>query len=211
MANELLLMHRRIDLDASPILYDRPFDAASFAEDWQVRNAEWVCRDGALWGTNPLPAPGVVICRRPFPGNVLIDCIARTVAPSTHDIDVMWNLSWDETTNTRGAAYVAGVQGWWDGKVGIEKSPDYRLNATAPSPWFEPGRDYHIQAGSIDGHCFLFVDGLLRLELTDPDPIDSQQHCLIGFEAYQSKVCVSRLTVRQIVWEPREMGYAVEF
>lgn len=85
------------------------------------------------------------------------------------------------------------------------------LNATAPCPWFEPGREYHLQAGSIDGHCFLFVDGLLRLEVTDPDPIDAQANNRIGFEAYQSKVQIRSLLVRQIVWTPRAMGYFAEF
>ena len=211
MANELLLMHKRIDLDASPVLYDRPCSPQSFAEDWQAYNAHWEAYGGAFWGSNPQPSPGVIVCRRSFPGNVLVDCIARTVLPSRHDIDVMWNMSWDEAAHQRGAAYVAGIQGWWEGKVGIEKSPEYRLNAAAPCPWFEPGREYHVQAGSIDGHCFLFVDGILRLELTDPDPVDSSRHTHIGFEAYQSMIAVRGIIVRQIAWTPRQMGYEAEF
>jgi hypothetical protein len=211
MLSELLLMQRRIDLGASPVLYNRPCSAESFAADWEPRNALWEYRDGAFWGTNPLPAPGVVICKHSFPGNVLVEFYAQTVAPSTHDIDVMWNLSWNEAENCRGAAYVAGIMGWWDGKVGIEKSPEYRLNATTPCPWFESGREYFIQAGSIDGHCFVFVDGLLRLEVTDPDPIDHQVHTRIGFEAYQSKIRIRDIVVRQITWTPRQMGYPVEF
>ncbi len=208
---ELLIMRKRIDLDASPVLYDRPFTPESLGEDWEPRHAEWRCEDGAAFGRNPRPAPGVIICRRPFPGNVLVECRARTVLPSRHDIDVMWNLSWDGDADQRGAAYVAGVQGWWDGKVGIEKSPAYKLVAAAPCPWFEPGRDYFIQAGSVDGHCFLFVDGVLRLEVFDPDPIDNQHHTHVGFEAYQSMIRVSDVVVRQIVWSARDQSYPEEF
>ena len=211
MTQELLLMQKRIDLATSPILYDRPCSAESLREDWEVRNAQWEYREGAFWGRNPRPAPGVTFCKRSFPGNVLVECYARTVLPSRHDIDVMWNLSWDEDTNMRGAAYIAGIQGWWEGKVGIEKSPEYKLTAAAPCPWFEPGREYHIQSGSIDGHCFLFVDGILRLELTDPQPIDSARHTRIGFEAYQSMIAVRQIVVRQISWSPRVMGYEQEF
>ncbi|OGV64939.1 MAG: hypothetical protein A3K19_10545 [Lentisphaerae bacterium RIFOXYB12_FULL_65_16] len=209
--SELLVMHKRIDLDGSPVLYDRPFSAQSFKDDWEVRNSNWRCDAGALWGTNPLPGPGVVMTRAGFPGNVLMDFYAQTVLPSTHDIDVMWNLSWDEATHTRGPAYVAGVQGWWDGKIGIEKSPQYKLVATTPCPWFKPGQEYHIQAGSIDGHSFIFVDDVLRLELLDPDPIDSQRHNRVGFEAYQSMIRIRNLVVRQIVWEKRPQAYAKEF
>jgi hypothetical protein len=209
--SELLIMRKRIDLDASPVLYDRPFCEQGLREDWDVRDAEWHCEDGAFLGRNPRPAPGVIFSRMAFPGNVLLDFRARTVAPSTHDIDAMWNLSWDERTNTRGPAYVAGIQGWWDGKVGIEKSPDYRLIAAVPCPWFVPGREYHMQAGSVDGHCFVFVDGVLRLELLDPDPIDSTVHNRVGFEAYQSMVRISGLTVRRIAWEKRQQSYPKEF
>ena len=122
-----------------------------------------------------------------------------------------WNMEWDEAKDERGVAYVAGVQGWWDGKVGLEKSPDYLLTAAAPCPWFRPGRDYHIMTGSIDGHCFLFVDGELRIELLDPDPIDARRYTRLGFEAYHSMIRVSQLIVRQIAWEPREQAYPDEF
>ena len=210
-SDELLLMGKRLDLAASKVLYDRPLTAESFKEDWEVRNAQWRCEEGAFFGVNPNPSPGVIFTRRAFPGNVLVDFVARTVLPSRHDIDVMWNMSWLDAANARGPAYVAGVQGWWDGKVGIEKSPGYKLVAAAPCPWFEPGRDYHIQAGSIDGHCFIFVDGLLRLELLDPDPIDSTLHNRVGFEAYQSMVRVERVVVRQIAWEKRRQEYVPEF
>ncbi|MBN2047866.1 MAG: hypothetical protein JW750_08500 [Anaerolineaceae bacterium] len=208
---ELNLMHKCIHLDQSPILYDRPCSAESLAEDWTTRSAEWTYRDGAFWGVNPKAAPGVIINRGDFPGNVLVDFYGRTVLPSTHDINVMWNMTWDDRINMRAESYVAGLQGWWDGKVGIEKSPYYKLNAGAPCPWFEPGREYHIQAGSIDGHCFIFVDGELRLEVTDPEPIDHQQHTKIGIEAYQSMIAVRQIVVRQIHWTPREMQYPDEF
>ena len=209
--SELLIMRKHIDVDASAILYDRPFSSESLAEDWIIRSGRWHCRDGVLMGANPLPQPGCVQLRASAPGNILMDFRARTVPPSTHDIDVMWNMTWDEPANRRGVAYVAGLQGWWEGKVGIEKSPDYKLTAAAPCPWFRPGQEYHIQAGSIDGHCFLFVDGQLRLELLDENPIDSWRHTNVGFEAYQSQIAVRDLTVRRISWQPREMSYPSEF
>ncbi len=208
---ELVLMRKQIDLAASPILYDRPLSIFSFCEDWEVRNARWQFEDNALVGKNPEPAPGVIFSKKAFPGNVLVDFYAQTVLPSTHDIDVMWNMSWDEASNTRGAAYVAGIQGWWNGNVGIEKSPEYQLVATAPSPWFEPGKEYHVQAGSIDGHCFLFVEGQLRLELMDPNPIDASIHNRIGFEAYQSIVKIRKIVVRQIQWREDPQAYPKEF
>ncbi|MHB9109353.1 MAG: hypothetical protein ACYDCO_20045 [Armatimonadota bacterium] len=54
---DLLIMKKRILLDASPVLYDRPFSAESLAEDWEVRNAEWWHEGGAFSGGIPGPAP----------------------------------------------------------------------------------------------------------------------------------------------------------
>jgi hypothetical protein len=208
---KLLIMRKEIDLDASPVLYDRPFSATSLAADWQVRGAKWWVEGEWLTGRNPANSPGMVTSRASYLGNVLLDFEARTVLPSTHDIDCMWNGSWDETKNERGVAYVVGLQGWWEGKVGFEKSPAYTFCAATPLFPFEPGRAYRIQTGSVDGHVFVFVDGRLVLEVTDPDPIDSTRYGLIGFEAYASMIQVRRLVVRRIAWRPRELSYAPEF
>ena len=50
---------------------------------------------------------------------------------------------------------------------------------------------------------FVFVDGRLLLEATDPDPIDAGRFGLVGFEAYASMIQVRRVVIRQIVWEKR--------
>jgi len=209
--SDLLIMKKRIRVDRSPILFREPFGPESLQTDWQVRGGQWRIDGEWLHGSNPQNAPGMVTSRVSYFGNVLLDFEARTVPPSTHDIDCMWNGSWDEKTNTRDVAYVAGLQGWWEGKVGFEKSPEYRLNVATPLLPFEPGRIYHIQVGSIDGHVFVFVDGRLILEVTDPDPIDTSRYGLIGFEAYASMIQVRRVVVRQIVWEDRPLSYAPEF
>jgi hypothetical protein len=209
--HELLLMGKRIDLDNSPIVYNLPFGPDSLEKDWQVRSAKWHVDGDWLCGVNAESKPGMVTSRHEYLGNVLLDFQARTVAPSKHDIDWMWNGSWDCHANARGVAYVGGLQGWWEGKVGIEKSPDYKLTATTQLFPFEAGRIYHIQSGSIDGHCFIFVEGKLVLEVTDPNPVNSQCCGMIGFEAYASMIQVRRLVVRQIVWQERSLHYAQEF
>ena len=207
----LLIMRKEIDLERSPVLYDRPFTPESLAEDWQVRGGQWHVADGWLTGKNPRNAPGMLTSRRNFFGNVLMDFQARTVLPSTHDIDCMWNGSWDEAANERSLAYVVGLQGWWEGKVGFEKSPAYTLNAATPLWPFEPGRTYRLQAGSVDGHAFVFVDGHVVLEVTDPDPIDASRYGMVGFEAYASMIQIRNLVLRQIAWTVRDQSYPPEF
>ena len=153
----------------------------------------------------------LAIMKKNFPGNVIVTFDASTVFPSTHDINVMWNGEWLKSENRRGVAYVAGFQGWWNGKVGIEKSPDYKFMTGTPLFKFEPGTIYHIKAGSIDGHCFIFADDNLLLETMDPDPIDNQKHTKIGFEAYSSIIRIKNIAIRQVHREPVDLTYDPEF
>jgi hypothetical protein len=206
----IVLMKKVVDLDASPVLYENSFATKGCLEEWDRRSGEWSEDDGWVTGRHPDNSPGMIVCRKPFPGDVIVDFEARTVPPSTHDINFMWNGSWDEAKNERGVAYVAGLQGWWEGKVGIEKSPDYKLNAGTPLFPFEPGHTYHIQGGSIGGHCFVCVDGKLLLEVTDPEPIDSSVHTRVGFEAYASQIQVRNVKIRQAAWKATAPRYEPE-
>jgi hypothetical protein len=76
---------------------------------------------------------------------------------------------------------------------------------------FQPGKLYHIVAGSIDGHCFIFANGELLLEAMDPDPIDHQRFTKVGLEAYCSHIKVRNFKIRQIHWKPVDMKYEPEF
>lgn len=206
----LQLMKKAIDLTASPVLYDQPISEENLQKEWTQHHSQWFVKDGWLEGINKGNWPGMVILKKDFPGNVLVEFEAQTVLPSTHDINVMWNGEWIDSTDQRGIAYVAGLQGWWTGKVGIEKSPEYKFMVGTPLFPFVPGKIYTIQAGSIDGHCFIFADGKLLLEAMDPDPIDNSRFTKVGFEAYASHIRIRNVKIRQIVWRPVEMRYDEE-
>ncbi len=209
--NTILLMKKRILLDSSKVLYNKPLDQVEFAKEWTIHHSDWKVADGWLIGENKGNWPGMAILKQDFPGNVLVEFEAQTILPSSHDINVMWNGEWLAATDQRGIAYVAGLQGWWTGKVGIEKSNDYKFMVGTPLLNFKPGKLYKIMAGSIDGQCFIFADGKLLLEAMDPNPIDNQKYAKIGFEAYCSKIKIRNIVIRQIAWEPVEMKYEPEF
>jgi hypothetical protein len=207
----LELMRKEIELSACPVLCEDEITTESLAESWKIHHSEWWLEDGWLHGKNPGNHPGMVILNRDFPGNILVEFEASTVVPSTHDINVMWNGEWLDSIDQRGVAYVAGLQGWWRGKVGIEKSPDYKFMVGTPLLDFQPGKLYHIIAGSIDGHCFIYANGQLLLEAMDPDPIDHQKYTKVGLEAYCSHIKVRNFKVRQILWKTVDMKYEPEF
>lgn len=205
------LLHKELNVEKSEILYHKEFTDEVLDRDFEIKGGKWVSENGWLTGENPENCPGMILLRKNFSGNVMLDFEAATVLPCTHDINVMWNGSWNEEKNMRDVAYVAGIQGWWHGKVGFEKSPEYKLNVATQIFDFQPGKIYRVQTGSIDGHIFVVIDGRLVLEVTDPDPIDSSKYGRIGFEAYCSKLRFRSFYVRRPYWERTEEKYIPEF
>ena len=89
---------------------------------------------------------------------------------------------WDEEKDERGMAYVAGVEAFWHGQVGFEKSPEYKLTAATPLFTFDPEKEHNFKMGSVEGKVFVLVDDELCLEIKDPDPLDVNKYGKIGFE-----------------------------
>lgn len=209
--DDIILMKKKIITNSSKVLFNLDEVKDIPKEMWTIHHSSWHAESGWLIGENRGNWPGMIILKQDFPGNVLVEFDAQTVLPSTHDINVMWNGEWLGKTDQRGVAYVAGLQGWWTGKVGIEKSPDYKFMTGTSLFKFMPGKVYRIIAGSIDGHCFILADGQLLLETMDPEPINNQKYTRVGFEAYASKIKIKNITIRQISWEIAEMKYDPEF
>lgn len=205
------LMKKKIFPETMKILYQTPFSPQSLEQDFVIKGGEWRVEDGWLVGSNRGNFPGMIVSKADYFGPVLLEFDACTILPCTHNINVMWHGSWDEHSNTRHIAYVAGLQGWWDGKVGFEKSPDYKLNVGTQLFEFQPGQVYHILMGDIDGHVFVVVNGKLILEITDPDPIDGMKYGKIGFEAYCSQLKFTNFCVKKITYEEDVKSYQPEF
>ena len=205
------LMKKIIDPDTMEILYDAPFTKENFARDFEIRDGNWYVEDGWLIGESRKNFASMAILKENFFGPVCLDFYAKVLPPCTHDINCMWSGSWNEETNTRDIAYVAGIGGWWDGKIGFEKSPEYKLNCGTKMFQFEPGKVYHMQCGSIGGHVFVIVDGQLAIEATDPDPIDQSKFGRIGFEAYCTRVASTNFKIRRASYTEENTAYIPEF
>ena len=206
------LMAMQLFPEQMEVLYDRPFSPEMLKEDFEIKDGNWyVDEDGWLIGENRQNSAAMVISKGEYFGDVLIEFDAATVLPATRDINVSWHMSWNEETNTRGAAYVMGLQGWYDGYVGFEKSPEYRFVANTKLLDFVPGRVYHIAVGNIGNRRFIAVDGVLALEIRDPDPLDLMAHGRMGFEAFCTRVRYKNLVIRRAAGVSSYKPYEPEF
>jgi hypothetical protein len=209
--SSLELIDKEIDILSSPVLFDSQINCENFGETFITYNSSWKVEDGWISGKNAEESAGMAIMKEDFPGNVLLEFECRTALPSTHDINFMWNGEWDDQLNSCGNAYVGSICGWYTGRIGIEKSPDYKLRVTTPNNFFEPYKTYKVHTGNLNGTCFIFINNKLALEVEDPDPLDSSKYSKIAFTAWSSQVQFRNIIIRQIKWNTVSRRYASEF
>ncbi|MDO5445670.1 MAG: hypothetical protein Q4F31_08630 [Eubacteriales bacterium] len=193
------LIRSRLYPEDMEIMYRCPaFSSEVLDRDFEIKGGKWYTdEEGWLIGENRENFAAMVMSKGEYFGDVLVEFDAATVLPATRDINVTWHGEWDEEKNARGIAYVAGIEGWWQGMVGFEKSPvsDYFINTKLLD--FVPGKIYHMTVGNIKNDIFIAIDNVLALEIYDPEPMDYMKYGKIGFEAYCTKVKYRNLTVRK--------------
>jgi len=194
------------------VLYDKPLSAESIAQDFEIKDGKWeMDRDGWLIGENRESSAAMIISKDDYLGDVLVEFDAATVAPATRDINITFHGSWDEEKDCRDVAYVFGIEGWYQGYVGFEKSPKYDLVVNTKLFDFEPGRIYHVTVGNVGNELFMAIDGVLAFEITDPDPIDTMKYGKIGFEAFCTRVRYKNLKVKRLEAVDNFIPYTPEF
>ena len=192
------------------------FSAEEFTEDivrdsFDIKGGKWYVEDGWLVGENRNCTADMIVTKDKFFGDILVEFDAATVLPSTRDINVTIHGSWNEEKNCRGVGYVFGLEGFWEGYVGFERSPDYNFLVLTDLLNFTPGETYHITVGNMANTFFLFVDGRLAFQITDPTPYDVNEHGLVGFEAFCTRVKYRNLSIKRLVAEDDWKTYQVEF
>ena len=192
------------------------FSAEEFTEDivrdsFDIKAGNWYVEDGWLVGENRNCTADMIVTKDKFFGDILVEFDAATVLPSTRDINVTIHGSWDEEKNCRDVGYVFGLEGFWEGYVGFERSPDYNFLVLTDLLNFTPGDTYHITVGNMANTFFLFVDGRLAFQITDPTPHDVNEHGLVGFEAFCTRVKYRNLSIKRLVAEDDWKTYQVEF
>jgi hypothetical protein len=211
LTGSLRLIENEIDIAGSQVLFKEHITGENLTSHFDVYNSKWTVEDGWLTGKNPDESAGMAFLKLDFPGNVLLEFECRSVPPSTHDINFIWNGEWSPGLNSCGNGYIGSICGWYTNRIGIEKSPDYRLRATTPNNDFIPGRIYKVQAGNYNGTCFIFIDGKLALEVNDPYPLDSTRYAKVAFCAWSSHIQIKNIIIRRVSCISAEMKYMPEF
>ena len=205
-------MKKRIYPEDLEVLLDATdLDEAFLSEHFEIKGGKWYLEDGWLVGENRECTADMIVTRGKFTGDIIVEFDAATVLPSTRDINVTIHGSWNEETNSRGVGYVFGLEGFWEGYVGFERSPDYNFLVLTDLLKFTPGETYHITVGNMSSTFFLFVNGRLAFQITDPHPYDVNVHGLVGFEAFCTRVKYKNIKIKRLVTVDDWKTYQPEF
>ena len=208
MQEEILLIGKKIIVDASPVVLSYEPDP-NWREVWEDKGGTWTYEDGWLMGSEPENKGGILLSRKYFEKDVMMSFTVASVLPATRDLNAVYCTRWDDEVNYLKKSYISGLNGWYEGKSGIERFPEDELRALTSLYHYEPGKEVRMTVGSIQGHNFLIVDGVLIQELIDNmDPIVGGH---VGFSPYSTKLKIKDIEVREIYWEERKQSYLPEF
>lgn len=208
MKNEILLLGKKINVDKSKIVLSYKPDE-NWHKVWDAKGGNWYYKDGYLIGSEPENKGGILLSKQYFKNDVMFSFTVASVPPATRDLNALYCTTWDEENNYLKKSYISGLNGWYENKSGIERFPEDELRALTPLYHYVPGTEVRITTGSIKGHSFLLVDGVLIEELVDNmDPIVGGH---VGFSPYSTIIKVKDIEVREIDYVERTQSYDPEF
>ena len=207
MQNEILLLGKKILVDKSPVVLSYKPDE-NWRNIWEDKGGEWSYKDGYLIGCEKENKGGILLSKESFDDNVMLSFTVASVLPATRDLNAVYCTTWDDEINYLKKSYISGLNGWYEGKSGIERFPENETRALTPLYNYTPGEEVRITTGAIDGHNFLIVDDILIQELIDMNPFKGGH---VGFSPYSTMLKIKDIEVRKIVWENREQSYLPEF
>ena len=210
--SKIKLVNKIIDIDNSRIIYNKPLDD-SWQDDWQVMAGEWSVQDGCLVGVERGNKGGVLFFKQRFDGiNVMLTCKISTILPATRDVNGIFCAEWDDKTDYLGDYYVCGLNGWYDDKSGIE---GYKAGLgdfcgmSETSYKYKAGEEIEFTFGSINGHCFMLVNGRLVAEHLDGILKLNKGH--IGFSPYCTMLRIRDIVIREISYVNNQQHYDPEY
>lgn len=202
------LLGKKVLIDKSPLLLSTK-PGPGWEKDWEALSGTWYEKEGYLHGVEPENKGGILLTKAHFSEDVFIKCKITAHLPATRDLNVAYCAQWDEERDYLKSAYIAGVNGWYRHKCGVERFPENGLHASTPLYQYTPGQELTLISGAINGHLFLMVDGQLILEMIDQNPITTGGRA--GFSAYCTHLKIRDIEIRKALWEPLAESYEPEF
>ena len=199
------------EVTTGALLFSEDF-SKGWQDRWEISGGEWNAKDGVLDGLYRGNAGGLIHTNEQFPGNIMMDFYGKMISPCNNDLNFSFRAKgWDYEKQDAARGYIAGLNGWWKNRTGIERYPECEMYAMNGSFVAESDREYHIQTGIVDNISFVLVDGKLVVLLCDPNPINEEGCFRIGLGTYCSHVQFRDLKVYRAESRTANLFYTPQF
>ena len=201
-----------VELDE--LLFYDDFKSADLSENWEITGGEWISGDGVCTGLYRENAGGLIYTRRHFENerDIVLDFYGMIISPCNNDLNFSFRTSgWNYEVGDADVGYICGINGWYINRTGIERYPECKLFGWTESFRAESDREYHIEAGIVDGKCFIRIDGVMVTTLSDPNPIDRSDCDRVGLGTYCSHIRFRDFKVWRPKVTPVDMAYEATF
>ena len=204
----LRIKQKDIFPEKSELLYELIPKMSVLKNDFEIAGGEWSVENDKIVSFTDRDNGGLIYSKKHYCGDILLDFYGRTVPPYNNDLNFTFcSNGWDYENDCPKEGYIGGLQGWWLGKTGIEKTPySCGLEAFTSMHCFESGKEYHIQAGKVGKTLFIFIDGVMAVELADPCVIENFGR--VGLGSYASKIEFRNFKVLKPYVEKFDTSYA---
>jgi hypothetical protein len=199
-------------IEPGELLFHDDFTDPDLEKRLEVSGGDWKCENGYCTGVYRENGGGLIYTLEQFPGDVMLDFYGTIIPPCHNDLNFSFRArGWDYEKNDADVGYIAGLNGWWIDRTGIERYPECALRSLCEYFKAEPGREYHIQTGIVNSICFLAVDGNMILTMADPDPIIAEDCNRVGLGTYCSQIQFRDFKVYRPIVTHEAMEYVPNF
>jgi len=201
-------------VEPGELLFHDDFNNTNLAERWEITGGEWTSGNGCCTGLYRENAGGLIYTREGFEDakDIMLDFYGTIISPCTNDLNFSFRTSgWNYEVGDADVGYICGINGWYINRTGIERYPECKLFGWTEAFKAESDREYHIQAGIVDGKCFIAIDGVMITTLADPDPIDREDCNRVGLGTFCSHIRFRDFKVYRPTVKPIELSYTAEF
>lgn len=198
-------------VEPGELLFHDTFNDPDLSKNWEISGGDWHAGDGICHGIYRENAGGLIYSHRQFPGDIMLDFYGKIISPCNNDLNFSFRAKgWDYEKKDADTGYIAGLNGWYINRTGIEKYPGCHLKALCQHFEAKSDVEYHIQTGIVGSILFLAVDDEMILTLADPDPITAPDCARVGLGTYCShiefrdfKVYRPKLTYTPMTYVPK--------
>lgn len=181
-------------LDAERLVLDVDLRGDTLPAGWTVETGTWTPSAEGLVGAIDGSRAAAIWCGDRFPHDVALTFDAVVEPGHDRDANAFFNGAGTIYGAGEQGCWIVGIAGWSVHDDGLEKHPAGPAERVPAAP-LSPGRPVSVTAGIQAGRVFLLRDGVPRLELDDPAPLDPVTHDRVGLGTWDSAVRFTRLRV----------------